>query len=515
MPRLARNLALLALVLTALAAVPLPTFAADPVELTVFHSPLCSSCLQFSKEILPEVQAGYGSALTVRTVDISTAEGLAELELAEAAAGAYNNPLPVLVVDGVLLADEDLPALSERLAEELQARLGAPASGTLMAPLVPSPVGARTATPDAICTTDCTTAPAPPIHLAYISKKLCDVCDRTRLMLDVVSREYPGLVVHEFDQTDDAVRLEAMAQYLDLPADRRLIAPSLYVGERALVGEQQVNSVALREILSTFAASGSREFWTDMDTSHAQGSILTRFRSLSVLGVLLAGLVDGINPCAFATILFFVSYLAISHRGRREMLLVGGAFALGVLVTYFAVGLGAMRLLSLVQAVRGVGMVLYGAMALVCLVLGGLSLKDYVLARKGNLADMSLNLPDRLRELIHKRIRAGRGASCGAAIVTGAVISLLELACTGQVYLPTISYVMGLPEMRVSALAYLALYNVAFIVPLLVVLGLAAYGVSTRTLQAQFVRHAAKSKLAMAVLFIALGVLLAVQVVSL
>jgi cytochrome c biogenesis protein CcdA len=69
--------------------------------------------------------------------------------------------------------------------------------------------------------------------------------------------------------------------------------------------------------------------------------------------------------------------------------------------------------------------------------------------------------------------------------------------------------------MKASALAYLALYNVAFIVPLLVVLGLAAYGVSTRTFQEQFVRHAAKSKLAMAALFIALGVLLAVRVAGL
>ena len=102
----------------------------------------------------------------------------------------------------------------------------------------------------------------------------------------------------------------------------------------------------------------------------------------------------------------------------------------------------------------------------------------------------------------------GRKAFWGAAFVTGAVISLLELACTGQVYLPTISYVMSVPEMRASAAGLPVLYNIAFILPLLVVLGLAAYGVSTRTFQDLFVRHAAKIKLAMAVLFIGLGVLL-------
>jgi hypothetical protein len=128
---------------------------------------------------------------------------------------------------------------------------------------------------------------------------------------------------------------------------------------------------------------------------------------------------------------------------------------------------------------------------------------------------MSLNLPERMREMIHRRIRARRKAFWGAAFVSGAVISLLELACTGQVYLPTISYVMSVPEMRASAIQYLALYNVAFIVPLLVVLGLAAYGVSTRAFQTAFVRHAATTKLAMAALFAILGVLLLWRLFSL
>jgi hypothetical protein len=48
------------------------------------------------------------------------------------------------------------------------------------------------------------------------------------------------------------------------------------------------------------------------------------------------------------------------------------------------------------------------------------------------------------------------------------IVSVLELACTGQVYLPTISFVVGIPEMRASAIAYLVMYNLVFILPLLV-----------------------------------------------
>ncbi|MFO7698928.1 MAG: hypothetical protein R6X16_17495, partial [Anaerolineae bacterium] len=449
MPRFARILILVGLVLVSPFTLRLQSRASEPLELTVFHSPLCSSCQEFSASILPGIQAGYGSALIVRSVDISTVDGLTELELAEAQAGSYSNPLPVLLVDGALLADEDLLALTAHLRQLLDARLGPPGEGLVY----PAAVATASTSAGEICSADCVTTP--PIHLAYLTKAYCEVCDRTRLMLSVVAQTYPQLVVHEFDQSEDARLLEAMGQHLDLPSERRLIAPSIYVGDRALVGEKSLTSEALREILESYAETGTQEFWTTIDTSTASLSILTRFRSLSVVAIVAAGLIDGVNPCAFATILFFVSYLTVSRRQRREMLLVGGAFALGVFATYFAVGLGAMRLLSVVQAARGLGAVIYGIMALICLVLGVLSIRDYFLARQGKLAEMSLNLPEKLRERIHLKIRAGRKAFWGAAFVTGAVISLLELACTVQVYLPTISYVISMPEMGMSGLAYL------------------------------------------------------------
>jgi cytochrome c biogenesis protein CcdA len=233
------------------------------------------------------------------------------------------------------------------------------------------------------------------------------------------------------------------------------------------------------------------------------------------LAVVLAGLIDGINPCAFATIIFFVSYLAISRRERGALLAVGLAFTLGVFVAYLLVGLGAMQLLRWANTIQLLGSILYGLMAASCFVLAGISLHDYSLARRGRLSDMRLNLPQQLRERIHARIRTSRRAFIGTAFVSGLFISILELACTGQVYLPTISFVVGIPEMRVSAVVYLLLYNLFFIVPLLVVLVLAAYGVSARRFQAWFEQNAATSKLLMTILFLLLGLLLVSQVLSL
>ena len=58
----------------------------------------------------------------------------------------------------------------------------------------------------------------------------------------------------------------------------------------------------------------------------------------------------------------------------------------------------------------------------------------------------------------------------------------------------------------------LVIYNLVFVLPLVVVLFLAVYGVSAARLQEWFVQNAARAKLIMVVLFVLLGALLLTQV---
>ena len=84
-------------------------------------------------------------------------------------------------------------------------------------------------------------------------------------------------------------------------------------------------------------------------------------------------------------------------------------------------------------------------------------------------------------------------------------ISVLELACPGQVYLPTITYMIQQGE--AAAGARLLLYNLAFIVPLTVIFVLAHSGLRSETLLAVLRRHAVPVKLGTAALFFALFLL--------
>ena len=144
--------------------------AAEPVELTVYHSPLCASCQEFEQRLLPDRQANYGEALVVRHVDISTPEGLAELELAEAAAGSFNNPLPVLQLDDILLADVDQSVLAAQLDSELLARLGPPnpLTATDSHPATVEPTSA------VICSSESACVTGAPLHVAEAREQSFD-----------------------------------------------------------------------------------------------------------------------------------------------------------------------------------------------------------------------------------------------------------------------------------------------------------------------------------------------------
>jgi hypothetical protein len=122
---------------------------------------------------------------------------------------------------------------------------------------------------------------------------------------------------------------------------------------------------------------------------------------------------------------------------------------------------------------------------------------------------MTLGLPHRLRLRVNRTIRQGlgmRGLLVGSVTV-GAMVALLESLCTGQVYLPTIVFVSRVPEMQPTAWAYLVLYNVMFIVPLVGVLAVAYLGVGSQRLATLLRRNLGALKLAMAGLFALLGVL--------
>jgi cytochrome c biogenesis protein CcdA len=95
-----------------------------------------------------------------------------------------------------------------------------------------------------------------------------------------------------------------------------------------------------------------------------------------------------------------------------------------------------------------------------------------------------------------------------SAVISAVVVAFLEFSCTGQVYIPTIFFVSGLSDLKFRALWFLILYNIAFIIPLIVLFLLAAFGLSSEKLYGFMRRRTLFLKIATAIIFLALAVAL-------
>jgi cytochrome c biogenesis protein CcdA len=498
------------------------------VRIIYFWRVGCTHCAAVEEEVLVPLQEQYGDQLEIRMLEAGAAENPANYELLIRIEEAFDVPperrgFPTLVIGGEILIGEEeirselgcildsciaaggttwpsIPGLEEALE-------GEDSSGS-SPPLIQ--VGPGIEPVDSVQPGDCDDnaeviciAEGFPVWMAYFYEVGCQECSRAEADIEYFEVLNPGLIVDEFNIYDDL----PLAQWLAERAGREDIhTPMVFIGEDMLVGGEEITPQNLESLLARYAPTGAERVWDEFDP---EAHFDTNF--VGFLTVLLAGLVDGLNPCAFATLIFFISYLAASQRQGREMLAAGGAFTLGVFLAYLAVGLGLYRLLDVVfEALPWVDTlrrVVYGLTALFCVVLAVFSFRDYLKARQGGIAEMALSLPEFLRRRTRAAIRTGQRsrAFVMATFFTGILVSLLELACTGQIYLPTIIYMTGTPGMRTQGTLFLVLYNVAFIVPLVVVFVLSYFGTTSLQLGLFLKKRAAMVKLGTMVVFVLLG----------
>src|SRR3990167_2589289 len=56
--------------------------------------------------------------------------------------------------------------------------------------------------------------------------------------------------------------------------------------------------------------------------------------------VIIAALIDSINPCAFSILLVTIAFLFSIGKLRRNILAIGGVYILGIFLAYLLIGLG-------------------------------------------------------------------------------------------------------------------------------------------------------------------------------
>ncbi len=238
--------------------------------------------------------------------------------------------------------------------------------------------------------------------------------------------------------------------------------------------------------------------------SDAWGLLGERVRGFTLAGVLAAAAVDSINPCAMATLVFFMSLLSSARMGVRRMLLAGGAFVAACFATYFAIGFGLFRVLYLLVGVSLLRLAVDAVMIAVMAVFAFLSFRDaWRYHRTGRAADVSLKLPAGIERRIHEIMKRGlrkRSLVIGGLGI-GAAVTVLESVCTGQVYVPALVLMIKSGQSIWLSAAYLVVYNVIFVLPLAAILGLTCAGLGTPALVDWSRRNVVFSKVLLGLFF--------------
>ncbi|MBM3210759.1 hypothetical protein FJZ33_00950 [Candidatus Poribacteria bacterium] len=346
------------------------------------------------------------------------------------------------------------------------------------------------------------------VHIAYFYKRGCEKCTHASQILQKIRDRHQEVAIEKRNVKENQELLEAMGQLYHIPEIKRLTTPTVFIGDSYFLDnldEEQLEKV-VQKYLSTGVESKLQQ--AEVMAGNARGKIISRFQSLGALTVAGAGLLDGINPCAFATIVLFVSYMSMVGRRKREMLMSGIAFTIAVFVTYLLLGMGALKFLEYINSFSIIGKVVYLFAAIATFTLAVFSFHDAYRAKHGRIKEIKLQLPSSLKSVIHKVIRRQVRTSgiVAGALVIGFAVSALELVCTGQVYLPTITFVAGVEGMKAYAFSYLLLYNLMFIVPLIVVFGFIYWGATFVQLGGVLQRHLMKVKLGTGILFLCLSI---------
>ncbi len=212
--------------------------------------------------------------------------------------------------------------------------------------------------------------------------------------------------------------------------------------------------------------------------------------------VAISALLDSINPCAFSVLLITIAFLFSLGKPRSEVLKLGASYIAGLFVAYFLIGLGILKALHVFGVPHFMGRL--GAAAVI--IFGVLNVLSHFFPSVNWLPGIPASMHGKMAELM-KRV------SLPAVFFVGVLVALCEFPCTGGPYL----MILGLLHDNatyVSGFLYLIFYNALFVLPLVLILGVASHQELLEKVNAWRKEETKKAKLWIGVVMVALGLII-------
>ncbi|MBX4212492.1 GAP family protein [Candidatus Pacearchaeota archaeon] len=212
--------------------------------------------------------------------------------------------------------------------------------------------------------------------------------------------------------------------------------------------------------------------------------------------VLITAAVDSINPCAIGVLILLVSTILVGKR-KGELLKIGMIYIAAVYITYFIYGLGLISFMAAIPIVWAEYISI--VVGLLVVFAGIIEIKDYFWYGEG----FSLMIPQKYAEKIKEKMK---NLTLGTVIFLGVFVASVELPCTGGPYL-AITLLLS-QNFDLTAFVLLIIYNIIFVMPLVVILFMVLLGQKLQNVQQWKQNNKAYMRLFTGLILISLGWLL-------
>ena len=318
----------------------------------------------------------------------------------------------------------------------------------------------------------------------------CPHCARLHQFLESISPKYPELEIIRYE-IHEPEGVELLDKLLVAYNTELGSVPIVFIGDVAMIENTffgleaepvvalgRAAEMRLEEAIRLAIAQDVPSPLEKAETVESKGLAGT----LTIPAVVVAAAADSVNPCTFAVLVLLLGTLLVAGR-RGKVLQAGLAFTAAIYISYFLMGVG---IFSAIQA-AGVQRPFILAVSGLAILLGLWNMKDYFAYGKW----FTIEVPQRWRPTV-KRITSSV-VSIPGAFAVGILDSLFLLPCSSGPYIAILA-LLSKTTTRTQGISLLLLYNLIFILPLLLITLGVHFGFTT-TARAERWRSARLGKL--------------------
>jgi cytochrome c biogenesis protein CcdA len=331
-----------------------------------------------------------------------------------------------------------------------------------------------------------------PVTALYFYGDGCSHCEKVKPLIVSLESQYPELNITRLEVYNNADNRQKLAEIGPYYGVANPGIPVIFIGNSILLGDVEITNRFESEILIEKQRLASYNGTAQPATPVMDPTSTTGSKQLSLPLVIFAAIVDSANPCGLSVLVFLLIPMAAAG-SRRRILLVGGAYITAMFMFHLLVGIGLFSMISFSGYSRAFALI-GGAVALL---LGIITIVDVLRNRE----TFILSIPESQKGMLGNYIRI---ASLPAAFVLGILAGILGFTCTGGIYISILG-LMGREMTVMAGLPWLVLYNLVYILPLVVITLIVTYGISPERADGMRTKYKRALRMVIGLILVALG----------